>query len=198
MAKLNRMQFEAKLEEYRQMCTNIRQLFNRRDYTVYLALFVFTGIISIGIQRKIPILFFITSSILLFLWSHEVIRQIALYRYNAYIEFKIEEKIEGLEIFTIGRFHPYRKCFYKFIPYFSIPFMIVICLYLACYFRNSCNRVLSDCLFCAFMTIIVISFIILVIWSFNISLPKYKNKEKEKWEEAQEAWQKQKKLNKGN
>ena len=191
------MNLEAKLEEYRQVCADRRQLFERRDRTLYLALFVFTGIIGIGIQWEIPILFILTSFILLFLWCNEILRQFAIYRYNAYIEVIIKKDIKELERTSIGQFHPYHKDWRRVIPYLSIPFLVLICYFFGYFFKNSCNRVIPSHLLLIFGTISFICFISLVIWSFRVLYPKckYRENEKKKWEDAQKEWEeKQKEL----
>jgi amino acid permease len=184
------MNLEAKLEEYRQIRADIRQLYERRDRTFYLAFFVFIGVISVGIQFKNSILFFMTSIILLFLWSREILRQIAIHRYDTYVLVNIEKYIQGLERTSISEFHPYCEDIKKVIPYLALPFLVLICLVLGIYyFFDSCNPIITYRGFLFFEISIPIFFIILVIWSRWV-IKESRKKEKENWEEAQKEWEK--------
>lgn len=185
------MNLEAKLEEYRQTRADIRQLYNRRDQTLYLAFFLFTGVISVGIKFENSILFFMTCIILLFLWYQETVRQIAIYRYEAYIIVKIEDYIQELKRSTLSWKHPSYinpwKRLKRGISYITLIILIGTCFRLGIYyFFNSCNPIISYFLYLTFIIIISVFFIVLTIYTFYVFTIRCRDKEKENWEKIKD------------
>lgn len=173
MMELNKRQFDAKLEEYRQIRSSMQKLEEREGRDLYFMFLVFIGVISVGFKWQYSILYMTSSFILLYLWLDEIRVFNAIKRLGTYIEVFIEQDIPDLKHYTKGGKHrlrsdPLMKLLQllanSIIPLFSLVFFL-----LAHHFKNNLipniSYLKSILIYYIYRYFFWISFISLVAWS---------------------------------
>lgn len=188
MTKLNRMQFDAKLEEYRQLQEAIRQLRVRQDRDIYFMFVVFIGIISLGFRLQYSILYMTSSFVLLYLWLDEIRIFDSIHRLNTYIEVFIEQEIDELRHSTKGGEHCLhtqkipkllRALANGIIPLLSLVFFILARCYWDSLIPNM-SYTKSITIYWIYLHIFSISFGSLFFWSIR-STNEGRNREMKEW-----------------
>ncbi len=94
-----------KIEEYKELRSEIRNYLNRRQQNLYFAIIISLGVIGIGLRKSNYLLFLSSSILIAFLWYDEIRRLRAIFRAATYIQVFIEAYIKDLNWETFGAKH---------------------------------------------------------------------------------------------
>ena len=97
------------IDEYKELRAEIRHYLDRRQKNVHFAFIVTLGVVGVGVEFRLWMLFFVSALLIAFLWHDEIRSLQAVFRLGAYIEIAIEPAVPGLNWERLGGLHDIQK-----------------------------------------------------------------------------------------
>ena len=168
----------AKLEEYKQLRTEVLHFLKERQFKIYLAILITLSVVSIGYEKSNYWLFLSSVAIISFLWYDEIRRIEAIFRTAAYIQVFIESDIPDLKWETNIAKHKIHKSFLgRFITDAHFPTLMIINAIPGIKFLNEVHHKTS-----------IVTAVIFVIILFLLIFKQYKVSTNGR-EKAVESWE---------
>lgn len=170
-----------RLEEYKELRSEIREYLARRQHTRHFAYIITLGVLGFAFQQKVPFVFFtMPPLILFFLWSDENRRLKAIQRFGTYIKTVIEPDVPGLmwESLSLNSIRSH-SVFSRVMSNGDFP---ILYIFLAALF---CNKSYSKSIvfFILAISVYTLLFIFMLVESYNIAKHGEK-KETELWQKT--------------